>query len=165
MTLHTLINRKKLDRVAPREKLTNRVLGRLSNYESATDRKGLNDEEVWTLLFIYGFVAGRKTSIVDLAHVLTGERLQNVKNAWLEMMPIPPRQGVSGRSERNSRIDLLVGDITNRGSTISGVKFNTAATSDGGWVCFVEAKWLSDIASKTTHDWGRNQLRASLSQP
>lgn len=164
MTLHSLIDRKLLREVAPREKYTKNVLDRLNNYELKNNRKHLYDEEVWTLLFVYGFSIHGIDSLVTLASVLTGNNPDTVMDAWLEMKPIPPRKGVFGKSERNSQIDLLIGDIKRRGSTISGVEYlpktqnKDQEENEDGWVCFVEAKWLSDIAIRTTHDWGRNQL-------
>jgi hypothetical protein len=72
------------------------------------------------------------------------------------MQPLPPRQGVYGKAESNTEIDLAVGDLEIRPGTETGIKFKAA--SGVGRVCLVEAKWLSDIASKTKHDHSRNQL-------
>ncbi|WP_339683109.1 hypothetical protein [Gimesia maris] len=158
MTLSSLIKSDILSRIAPRTKHTNNVLARLKKYESTDKQKALNDEEVWTLLLVYGYAVCGKKSLLDLANVLTGTKQESVTKSWLEMKPMPPRKGVSGKSERNSQIDLLVGDITKRSKTKGGVKYKSKPREDDGWACFVEAKWLSDIAVKTTHDWERNQL-------
>ena len=73
------------------------------------------------------------------------------------MQPLPCRPGVNGNSEGNSEIDLMLGDLSNRKNTTAGVGYSQPDNSDGR-ACLVEAKWLSDIACKTTHDWERNQL-------
>src|SRR5690606_8906762 len=62
-----------------------------------------------------------------------------------------------GANEGNSEIDLIIGDVGMRGSQISGVSY-LPPTDRNGWVCLVEAKYLSDIASKTTYDPARNQM-------
>ena len=162
MTLSSLIKSDILSRIAPRTKHTNNVLARLKKYESTDKQKALNDEEVWTLLLVYGYAVCGKKSLLDLANVLTGTKQESVTKSWLEMKPMPPRKGVSGKSERNSQIDLLVGDITKRSKTKGGVKYKSKPREDDGWACFVEAKWLSDIAVKTTHDWERNQLARAI---
>ena len=158
MPLIDEINPQLLARIAPRTNLTNRVLERLNDYEGDLSRTSLHDEQVWTLLFTYGFVAS--DNIGDLNHLsqeLTGGQESQTGNLWLEMLPVPARQGISGESERNSEIDVALGDISMREATVSGVKY---ASPDGreGWVGFVEAKWLSDLGYMTAHDWGRNQL-------
>ncbi|MCA9045741.1 MAG: hypothetical protein KDA69_15545 [Planctomycetaceae bacterium] len=134
------------------------MLSRLKKYESTDKHKAFDDEEVWTLLVVYGFIAAENGALIDLAEALTGTKPELVNEAWLEMKPLPPRKGVSGKSERNSQIDLLIGDVSKRGKTKAGVKYKAESSEEDGWVCFVEAKWLSDIAIKTTHDWERNQL-------
>lgn len=76
--------------------------------------------------------------------------------AWFEAQPMPPRGGHKGFSEKNSKIDLAVGDIERRGSPDgSGIAY---AKRPGSWVCFVEAKLLSDCSTMVTHDPLRNQL-------
>jgi len=75
---------------------------------------------------------------------------------WFEAQPMPPRGGCRGRSERNSKIDLAFGDIMRRGNPDgSGIAY---AKRPGSWVCFVEAKFLSDCSTTVTHDPLRNQL-------
>lgn len=147
-----------LAKIAPRTKLTQKVLQRLRDYEDSSHVLGFYDEQVWTLLFTYGFVADRsEAGYCALASVMTCDQEHLARDVWLEMLPLPCRQGVSGESEGNSEIDLVMGDIAKRQDTVSGVGYR-APESEAGWVCLVEAKWLSDISHMTTHDWERNQL-------
>lgn len=127
-------------------------------YEDALPGTGLHDEQVWTLLFTYGFVAdGNQAGLAQLSTVLTEEQEHGQPHhAWIEMKPIPPRQGVAGLSEGNTELDLSCGDMDLRGG-ISGIRYELPVDRDG-WLCAVEAKWLSDIAYQTTYDWERNQL-------
>ncbi|QDT33954.1 hypothetical protein [Thalassoglobus polymorphus] len=158
MTLSSKIDSVILSRIAPRTKHTKHVLDRLTKYEASDKQKTLDDEEVWTLLLLYGFIVGGEKSLPNLANVLMGTRPETVAEAWLELHPMSPRQGTSGNSERNSQIDLILGDAAIRQGTVGGVQYCKRPHGEDGWVCFVEAKWLSDIAAKTTHDWGRNQF-------
>lgn len=159
--LKALVNEERMRLIAPRKKLTDKVLDRLVAYQEQPTNDGLQDEQVWTLLFTYGFVAlpGQpEEGLSTLGNALTqgtfgaGPPAQ----AWLEMQPLPPRQGVYGKAESNTEIDLAVGDLEIRAGTETGIKFRGG--SGAGRVCLVEAKWLSDIASKTKHDHSRNQL-------
>jgi hypothetical protein len=66
------------------------------------------------------------------------------------------RKGFRGDSQIKSDIDLILGDITSRKTTPSGIASNP--NGNPSWVCMVEAKWLSDIACPTSHDLHWNQL-------
>ena len=69
-----LIQDDRLFLIAPRKKLTQEICDRLRKYEaSSRENRGLYDEQIWTLLFTYGFVAGSGSlqSLSDLAKVLT----------------------------------------------------------------------------------------------
>ena len=57
--------------------------------------------------------------------------------------------------EDNTHLDLAIGSIQTRGTTRSGIEL---AHEPNPWVCFVEAKWGSDIATHVTNDMDRNQL-------
>lgn len=77
-------------------------------------------------------------------------------DAWFEAQPMPPRGGHRRFSEKNTKIDLALGDIERRRSPDgSGIAY---AKRSGSWVCFVEAKLLSDCSTRVTHDPLRNQL-------
>lgn len=158
MALSDMINREILQQVSPRTQLNECVLSRLRVHEENHPNDPLVDEQIWTFLVTYGFAAANNDGLQRLFEALV-ERpgIGSPSQAWLEMLPIPPRQGVIGRSERNSEIDLMVGDIGIRGNTVAGVEYRVPLTGDG-IVCFVEAKWLSDISWGTTHDKFRNQM-------
>jgi len=156
-----LIQDDRLFLIAPRKKLTQEICDKLRRYEtSQRGNKELHDEQIWTLLFTYGFVAVPESpqALSDLARVLTeGECVWTPnRKAWLEMLPVPPRKGIHGDSEGNTKIDLILGDIAVRDRTQSGIEFKPNGSPS--WVCMVEAKWLSDIACQTTHDLHRTQL-------
>ncbi len=153
----------RLSTIFPRQRLASRILARLQVYEKAGNAAALNDEQVWTMLFSYGYVCCDGGHLGLLASVLTerdcgeGAGPPPGSRAWLEMLPMAARLGKAGESESNSEIDLMLGDISLRQGCRSGVAYEPSG--DGrGWVCFVEAKWLSDIAARTKHDPHRNQL-------
>jgi hypothetical protein len=159
--ISNLIQDDRLFLIAPRKKPTQEICDRLRRYEgSSRENKELHDEQIWTLLFTYGFVAGPGSlqSLSDLARVLTeGECAWTPDHeARLEMLPVSPRKGVQGGSEGDTEIDLILGDIASRDRTQSGVEFKPNGSPS--WVCMVEAKWLSDIACRTTQDLHWNQL-------
>lgn len=156
--LSELINRGLLRSVAPRDDLTDHAMTRLIDCESQDNLESLDDEEIWTLLFVYGFVACGNQHLAPLAAALTRQQAAvPPRNAHVEMMPYPPRKGKKGWSEKHSRIDLILGDIEPRSGTTAGVEY-CPPDARAGWICLVEAKWLSDIATKTRHDCRRNQL-------
>jgi hypothetical protein len=142
--------------IAPRKKLTANVLTRLRQYEVKRPQNGLHDEQVWTLLVVYGYALDESNmGQRALTKALIGLDC-NPKHVWFEMLPLPPRKGIRGNSERNTEVDIVLGDVAIRGQSKSGIEFDS--TMANGWVCFVEAKWLCDISSKTTNDQKRNQF-------
>ncbi len=161
--LRDCIDRLKAYLIAPREGLADQILERLGKYEEEPQQKrqGLHDEQVWTLLFTYGFVAPNvpaEKGFAALSKVLTEGQCNwlPARHVWLEMLPIPPRQGKLGASERNTEIDLVLGDQEIRNGTESGIQFRPVARPS--WICMAEAKWLSDVAIRTEHDLQRNQF-------
>lgn len=140
-------------KISPRKELTETQI--LANIPIPTapgkPSNPLIDEQVWTFLFAYGY----RNHPGLLLRVLTEGAASPVEHcrAWMEMMPMPARQGVSGSSEGNTNIDLMVGSIARRGSTKAGVQYKPH-----GPICVTEAKWQSDIAGATTHDIHRNQF-------
>lgn len=156
--LSELIDSERVRYVAPRDRLTDRALARLAKCESRNKLGSLDDEEVWTLLFVYGFVADSLQGLAPLAAALTcGQAPSFARHAHVEMMPYPPRRGNQGRTETHSRIDLMLGDLRRTSGTTAGVEYLPPET-EVGWICLVEAKWLADIATQTKHDCRRNQL-------
>jgi hypothetical protein len=141
----------------PRQQLNNNILARLQDYELNRPRCGLHDEQIWTLLFAYGFVVvehGR----TKLANILIEDEVPaSAFELWLEMLPLPPRQGRRGLAETNSNIDLVAGHQMIRTGTVAGIEYKKP-DSGPGWICMTEVKWLHDIVGMTTHDFHRNQL-------
>src|SRR4051812_11611437 len=159
MSLSQLIDPKILSTVSPRQRLTETVLNRLRAYEERFEiaAEPLRDEQVWTLLCTYGYAIEVQKGLARLSSLLIEKPdAQETACAWLEMLPLPPRQGDAALNESNSEIDLILGDVGMRHG-ISGVHYLPPQDREG-WVCFVEAKYLEDIASRTTHDPTRNQM-------
>jgi len=72
--ISSLIEDDRLFLIAPRKKLTQEICDRLRRYEGSNrENRELHDEQIWTMLFTYGFVAGPESrqSLSDLAKVLT----------------------------------------------------------------------------------------------
>jgi hypothetical protein len=115
--------------------------------------RGIRDEEVWTLLFAYGFIVveGGLTRLANL--LIEGIVPPTPFKLWLEMLPLPPRQG----QEANSNIDLVAGHQQIRPRTAAGIEYHKPDEGTG-WICMTEVKWLEDIATKTRYDPHRNQL-------
>jgi hypothetical protein len=157
------IDKLKLYLIAPRENFAHEILDRLRKHEEGVElgRQGFPDEQLWTVLFTYGFVAPNapvEKGFAALSTVLTEGQCRWIpaRHAWLEMLPMPPREGNHGESEIHTEVDLVVGDQEIRNGAKSVVHFKPTATPS--WICMVEAKWLSDIACKTEYDSQRNQL-------
>ena len=127
-----------------------KLVAKVDKYEQKPD--SVRDEQVWTFLVACGYVIIGDEGIHALSVTLTGQELpQPVKSkAYLEVLPLPPR-----KCEGNTNIDLALGAIAIRAGTVSGIEF---AAQEGSWVCFCEAKWMSDISCSVTHDPHRNQL-------
>ena len=112
------------------------------------------NEVVWTYLLAHVLATSPRQHL----RLLCGEDVtpRDPFDAWFEAQPMPPRGGLRGFSEKNSKIDLAFGDIARRGSAEgSGIAY---AKRPGSWACFVEAKFLSDCSSTVSHDPLRNQL-------
>ena len=156
-----LIQDERLFLIAPRKQLTQEICDRLRRYEgSSRENRELHDEQIWTLLFTYGFVAGpgAPQSLCDLARVLTeGECTWAPDHeARLETLYSSARKGPQGDLQGKTEIDLILGDIGSRKRTSPGISLKP--DQHPSWVCMVEAKWLSDIACRTTRDLHWNQL-------
>jgi hypothetical protein len=114
------------------------------------------NEGLWTYLFASILATSPRRE--EHLRLLCGEAVDphGRVDAWFEAQPMPPRGGHRGFSEKNSKIDLALGDIKRRGRPEgSGIAYAKRA---GSWVCFVEAKLLSDCSTTVTHDPLRNQL-------
>lgn len=156
MRLSALLQFEVLDQIAPRERHREHVLNRLRAFEFQSNHS-FYDEEVYTLLFVYGFVSqGQKANATLFKTLTEGSLAPEGLKVWLEMLTIPPRRGSQGESEGNSQIDLMLGSLEGRAATASGVRYSQPPSGKGS-ICFVESKWLSDIDIKTTHDPHRNQ--------
>ncbi len=148
--------------IAPRRSLSDIVLARARHYWDQGAKSPFLDEQVWTLLFAYGFFAEDapdQRGTRRLAAALTGVAKSELPESrdWktmLEMLPVPARRGVRGNTEGNTVVDLSVGDISCRENK-AGIRFSGCAD---GWICFVEAKCTSDISTHLKHDLRRNQL-------
>ena len=80
----------------------------------------------------------------------------NKSALWFEAEPISPRKGESGNTEGNTKLDLAFGGINKRDGKVGGIEFDP--NNDFSWVCFVEAKFLSDCSTNVSYDPFRNQL-------
>lgn len=114
------------------------------------------NESLWT--YLVASILTTSARRAEHIRILCGDKVATSEcaQAWFEAEPMPPRRGRKGFSEKNSKIDLAVGNIERRGSSDgSGIAY---AERHGSWVCFVEAKLLSDCSTMVTHDPLRNQL-------
>ncbi len=75
---------------------------------------------------------------------------------WFEGEPISPRKGERGKTEANTKLDLALGAVSNRGNKDSGIRYDKK--TDISWVCFVEAKYTSEVSTGITHDDTKNQI-------
>ena len=114
-----------------------------------------NDEELMTFLFANAL--REDPSLINHKRLVHPDFDHNINNSRivLEGQPIPPRGGTKGDSESNTKLDLSLGNIKRRQNTDLGIEFDQ---SDDSWVCFVEAKYYSDISTKTEKDPFRNQM-------
>jgi len=116
-------------------------------------RADFYDEQVWTFLVATAHAAAGDEGVAALAGALT-ERQATWRpghRIWFEVLPVPPRV-----REGNTNVDLAVGDLRIRPSVDGGVELDPEV--DAPWACLAEAKWYSDISTKTTHSPERNQL-------
>lgn len=114
------------------------------------------NEKVWT--FLIASLFDRAPDQSKMVELLCGEPLHTGKHQdiWFESQPISPRKGKEGLSEGNTKLDLAFGHIVQRGSTSGGIAYGPHEA--GSWVCFVEAKCLSDCSTAVSYDPLRNQL-------
>lgn len=114
------------------------------------------NEKVWTFL-----VATLFDTVPDQSNMverLCGEPLNmdHRLDIWFEGQPIPPRKGTAGDSEGNTKLDLAFGHVVPREGTGAGIAYGPP--QPGSWVCFVEAKCLSDCSTTVSYDPLRNQI-------
>lgn len=95
---------------------------------------------------------GNREQIIKLFLPRVRRRINTVE-PWYEALPLPPR-----KSEGNTNLDLAFGAIKRRRNTISGIQYSFPDKDEDKWVCFVEAKFLSDCDDETKHDPFRNQI-------
>ncbi len=108
------------------------------------------DEQIWTFLIGCGYAAA-PDGVGCLVQLLTGEsRPSRTQKIWFEFRPMSPRL-----REGTTYLDLALGDVQLRGNRRSGIEL---IPGERTWICFVEAKWYSDISIDVTHDVERNQL-------
>jgi hypothetical protein len=118
------------------------------------------NEKVWTMLV--ADLLAHSPNQRKLVRLLCGcdVDVADPLDIWFEAQPIPSRKGASGHSEGNSKIDLAVGDIQPRIGTGAGIEYGPPR--DHSWVCFVEAKCLSDCSTDVPYDPLRNQLTRAI---
>jgi len=104
------------------------------------------NEIFWT--FIVALLASRNSVVYNK---ITKFKFNNKHSIFLESQPLVPVIGLEG----NSHLDMALGAIEIRSNTISGIQFNQKY---GKSVCFVEAKYLSDLSVMTKHSPLRNQM-------
>jgi len=114
------------------------------------------NEKVWT--YLVADLLAHAPDQQPLIELLCSRRMVARKplDVWFEAQPLPPRQGTSGDSEGNTKVDLAFGHVQRRGNTAAGIEYGPHEPDS--WVCFVEAKCLSDCSSDVTYDPLRNQL-------
>lgn len=124
--------------------------------EKAVNAKNaLINEQVWSLLVAALFDSPDQERIIER---LCGEKpgTNGLRDIWYEAEPMPPRKGGNGVWEGNTMLDLAFGHIVQRGVAASGIAYGPHVP--GSWVCFVEAKCLSDSSTRVAYDPLRNQL-------
>lgn len=109
------------------------------------NKKIFKNEIVWT--YIVGSLAKQNKEIYKL---LSGFDYKNSHSIFFESQPRTPYVKIEG----NSHIDMALGAL----STIEETSSLKYLSSYGNHVCFVEAKYLSDMNVKTTHSAIRNQM-------
>lgn len=113
----------------------------------------LMSEQLWTTFLIYSIINCSNADKIILK-MINKEKFIESTDFWLEAQPLSPKKGRRGHTEGNTVIDLSFGGIKLRKNTKSGIQYN----SDLKWVCFVEAKMLSDCGKSVSYDPIRNQL-------
>lgn len=122
----------------------------------------LEKEKVWT--YLVARILDTAADKSPYVKVLCGDSATysgQPFDLWFEAQPLSPRLGVPADDhESNTRIDLAFGAVAQRGNFGSGIEFDPAWPDS--WACFVEAKFFSDSASRTTNDPYRNQLERDI---
>jgi len=129
----------------------------LKEMQAALQKSNVNrNEKVWT--FLVACLFDRASDQSKMIEKLCGEPLKMPRDAeiWFEAEPIPPRKGTKGNAEGNTKLDLAFGHVARRGTTAAGITYGPH--EPGSWVCFVEAKCLSDCSTTVSYDPLRNQL-------
>jgi hypothetical protein len=104
------------------------------------------NEIVWT--YIVGKYAEQNKDIYNL---ISGFQQDKSHAIYIEGQTLTPYKKIEG----NSYIDMALGSIGIRAGTESGMKYDKSLGSE---ICFVEAKYLSDLSVKTKHSPVRNQM-------
>lgn len=105
-----------------------------------------NNEIVWT--YLTGEIAKDNSEIYKM--IATFDASEN-HSIYFEGQPKSPYIRIEG----NSYIDMALGALKRREKTQSGLAYSKG---NGNEVCFVEAKYLSDLSTKTEHSPIRNQM-------
>ncbi len=114
------------------------------------------DEEVWTYLVAECVLSQIKKGDDTLFRLLVGQAYQPSDQLGLEVQPIGPRMG-----EGNTHLDMALGSIAARKGTEAGIAYAEHSGQDTvsqDIVCFVEAKFLSDISTKVSNNPFRDQM-------
>lgn len=132
----------------------------LEALRAITRRDWFVDERLWSFLAA-ALIAEAPDRFVPL---FCGEKLPTPPDGCVvcEAEPMSPR----GAKEGNTMLDIAFGHVQARKSLATATAPATTMLSGIGygprtpdsWVCFVEAKYLSDCACRTTYDPLRNQL-------
>lgn len=114
------------------------------------------NEQVWTLLLARILETSDKLDFY-LKKVFCDKTVDtnHFRDIWFEAIPLSPRKGVQGNTEGGTRLDLAFGDVARRNNYPTGIKY---ANCQNPWVCFVEAKLLSDCSLSVSCDLARNQI-------
>lgn len=110
------------------------------------DKNIYKNEVVWT--YLIGALAKKNKEIYKR---IAGFDYSINHSIFFESQPQTPYIGIEG----NSYIDMALGALEIRSGTTSGIKYSRYFGND---ICFVEAKYLSDLSVKTEHSPIRNQM-------
>ena len=119
--------------------------------------KHYNDETLWTWIVVKILENPKNNKwVFDYLFNKTINNIDNFKIGF-EVQPIPPRKGTKTDTEGNTHLDLAFGHLEKRGKTESGIMYSKP-DKENSKVCFIEAKFLSDLSTGTSHDKCRNQM-------
>ncbi|WP_028856272.1 hypothetical protein [Psychrilyobacter atlanticus] len=114
--------------------------------ENIFSKKIYGNEIVWT--YLTGLLAKENNEIYKL---VSGFKINNNHSIFFEGQPMTPYK----KKEGNSYIDMALGSINIREKTKSGLEY---FSEFGNRICFVEAKYFSDLSGMTEHSCTRNQM-------